>query len=112
MKPALILLSIVACVLLVSCATLDRRAEIYALKSQIAELEARGADPVEIQALKDRVAELEDRDREAPWIDTGNPMFNQFVDTAMTLLLGYFGIRWWRGSPGARKGPVPPGATS
>ena len=34
-------------------------------------------------------------------------IFKEIASGAMTLVAGYFGIRFWRGSPTARKGAAP-----
>lgn len=89
------------------CATLDRQAEIYATKAELLEAQQQGATEEEIAVLEEKVEALEAESAGKPLVDTGNPAANSGIEAALTLLLGYFGIRWWRGTPEKRKGMTP-----
>jgi hypothetical protein len=89
------------------CATLDRQSDIYATKAELIEAEARGATDEEIAVIEARLEELEGEAAGKPIIDTGNPAANSGIEAALTLLLGFLGIRWWRGTPDKRKGTLP-----
>jgi len=106
-KILLILIGLVTLFALCACGTIERRSEIEDLRKELAIAEDQGADPEVIANLEERIDALEEEETKAPIIDTGNPLVNQGLEWAIALGLGYFGIRYWRGSPTKRKG-VPP----
>ena len=110
-KLLLIAICTVTLFALCSCGTIERRQEIESLRKDLVVAQDQGADPAVIADLEARIDELEKEEAKSPIIDTGNPMVNQGLEWLVALGLGYFGIRYWRGTPAKRKGTPPTNGT-